>query len=244
MIYLRVALTSVWMILACLLGLAGCLVRWGDPIMNRHFGRFFAWGATRLSGIRVVFEGLEHLEAHQPCIYVSNHQSSMDMAVLGDIFPRNTVLVGKKELIYIPLFGLFFKGAGNIMINRSRRVSAMASLSEAVEQIRKRRLSVYVFPEGTRNRSEAPMLPFKRGAFYMAIQAQVPIVPVVCSSLDRVMSWKEKRMQGGTVRVRVLPPIPTQSYAAADAEQLGREVRDQMITAWSEISRVGSVSGS
>jgi len=235
MFHLRMFFILLWLILSCVLGLLGCFIRWGDLNLDHYFGHFFAWGVTRISGVRVVHEGLEHLEAHQPCIYVSNHQSGMDMATFGTIYPRRTVLVGKKELAYIPFFGLFFKAAGNIMINRSKRVSAMASLAGAVERIRSKKLSVWVFPEGTRNRSDEPLLPFKKGAFYMALQAGIPVVPVVCSSLDRVMSWKERRMPGGRVCVRVLPPLDTKGYGERDAEKIGHQVRERMIAALNEL---------
>jgi 1-acyl-sn-glycerol-3-phosphate acyltransferase len=236
MIYIRLFLILSWLIFSCVIGLLGCLIRYGDLNLDHYFGHLFGWGVTRLSRIHVVHEGLEHLEAHQPCIYVANHQSGMDMSTFGTIYPKRTVLVGKKEIAYIPFFGLFFKAAGNIMINRSKRVSAMASLSGAVEQIRSKKLSIWVFPEGTRNTSKELMLPFKKGAFYMAIQAQVPVVPIVCSPLDRALKWKERRMPGGKVCVRILPPVPTQGYGERDAEKLGHLVREQMVAALTELN--------
>jgi 1-acyl-sn-glycerol-3-phosphate acyltransferase len=233
--YLRLLLIVFWLILSCVLGLLSCVALWGNVNLDHYFGHLFAWGATRIAGIRVVAEGLEHLESHQPCIYVANHQSGMDMATFGTLYPKRTVVVGKKELLYIPFFGLFFKAAGNIIINREKRVSAIAGLSAAVEHIKSRRVSVWIFPEGTRNRSSERLMPFKKGAFYMAVQAQVPIVPIVCSRLEPVVSWEEKRIRGGRLRVRVLPPIDTRGYGERDVERLGGETRDRMLEALEDL---------
>jgi 1-acyl-sn-glycerol-3-phosphate acyltransferase len=231
MIYVKLPLICLWLVLSCVLGLIGCVLRWGDVNLDHYFGHFFAWGVTKIAGIRVITEGHEHLAANQPCIYAANHQSGMDMATFGTMYPKRTVVVGKKELLYIPFFGLFFKAAGNIILNREKRVSAIAGLSAAAEQIKRRGVSVWIFPEGTRNRSDDLMMPFKKGAFYMAIQAQVPVVPIVSSSLDPFLSWKEKRLSGGTVRIRVLPPISTTGMASSDAERLGNQTRERMMAA-------------
>lgn len=231
MIYVRLFFILLWLLLSCALGLVGCLFFWGNLDIDHHFGRFFGWGVTRIAGIRVVQEGLEHLEAHQPCIYVANHQSGMDMATFGTLYPRRTVLVGKRELLYIPFFGLFFKAAGNIIINRQKRVSAIAGLGDGVQRILAERLSVWVFPEGTRNVTDGEMLPFKKGAFYMAMQAGVPVVPILCSPITPILNWKERHHRSGTVVVRVLPPIPSTAYGEAGAggvDQLARDVRARM----------------
>lgn len=236
MIYIKLPLICLWLVFSCLLGLIGCIVRWGDLNLDHYFGHLFAWGTLRIAGIRVIAEGTEHLsQKHQPCIYAANHQSGMDMATFGSLYPKRTVVVGKKELLYIPFFGLFFKAAGNIIINRQKRVSAISGLSAAVEQIKAKQVSVWIFPEGTRNRSDDHMMPFKKGAFYMAIQAQVPIVPIVSTPLDKLVNWHKKIMPGGTVRIRVLPPIDTQGMTTADAESLSKLTRDRMMAALQEM---------
>jgi 1-acyl-sn-glycerol-3-phosphate acyltransferase len=243
MIYVRVLLIALWMLFCCLVGLMGCLVLWGNDNLDHYFARLYAWGANLFGRIRVDVQGVEHLEAHQPCLYVANHQSAMDMATFGHVYPQRTVVVGKKELYYIPLFGLFFKAAGNITINRSKRVSALASLADAVEQIKARKVSVWIFPEGTRNRSDQPMLPFKKGAFYMAVQAGVPIVPVLCSSLTGLVSWKERSFRGGTVQVQILPPISTKGLTEQDVDRLLAQTRDLMIAGLAQMRSTPAVEG-
>lgn len=88
-------------------------------------------------------------------------------------------MIGKKELKWIPFFGYFFWGAGNMMIDRQKRSKAFAGLAQAAQEIKRRAVSIWVFPAGTRHPSGTGMLPFKRGAFYLAVEAQIPIVPVV-----------------------------------------------------------------
>jgi 1-acyl-sn-glycerol-3-phosphate acyltransferase len=228
MLYPRLVLLILWLLLLSALGLLWAPFRWGTLNFNRDFARVFARVALRLCRIRLEVEGLEHLEAHQPCIYVGNHQSGLDMATFGRIFPRRTVVIGKKELLWIPLFGLTFAAGGNLLIDRKRRVRAIAGLAQVVEAIRARGASVFIFPEGTRNRSSEPLLPFKKGAFYMAIHAGVPIVPIVSQPLGPLVSWKERRIRGGRLRLRVLPPISTRGLSEADVDRLVTRTREAM----------------
>lgn len=231
MIYLRLTFIFFWLAFSCVLGLFACLVRWGDPSLNRTFSHLFAWGTLKISGIDVRLEGAEHLDAHQPCIYVANHQSGFDLAVFGKIYPGRALVIGKTELKWIPFFGLFFAAAGNISIKRQKRVKAIKGLGVAVEAIKKRDVSIWIFPEGTRNGGADSMLPFKKGAFYMAIEAGVPIVPVVCSPLLPIIDWKKKSLRPGQVTVRVLPPVPTTGMKVEDVDALSEKTRDVMMEA-------------
>jgi 1-acyl-sn-glycerol-3-phosphate acyltransferase len=231
MSYVRIALSLSWLLISCGIGLVLCVVRWGHPNLDRDFARVFSWGVLRIAGVRVATEGLEHLTAAQPCIYVANHQSGFDMATFGAIYPTRTIVIGKKELKWIPLFGLFFVAAGNIMIDRQRRTKAIAGLGQAVEAIRERGSSIWIFPEGTRNRTRELLQPFKKGAFYMAIEAGVPIVPIVSAPLEPVLNWRRKKVNGGTLRLRVLPPVPTKGFRSKDVDPLADRVRGMMMEA-------------
>lgn len=240
MFYVRLLLISLWLIVCCTLGILNAVVQWGNLDLDRRYARLFAWGATRIASIQVIWEGLEHLGTHQPCVYVSNHQSAMDMATYGSLYPSRTVVIGKREVLYIPFFGLFFVAAGNIVINRQKHLSAMVSLAGAIEKIRSRQASIWIFPEGTRNRTDELLLPFKKGAFYMALHAAVPIVPLVCTPIGKVFDWKKKRMPGGTLRIRVLPPIEIQGYEERDVERLTKEVREKILVTLRELAAQGT----
>lgn len=231
MFYVKIVLIFLWLAISSVLCNIYAVLRWGNLDIDRHFGRLFSWGALKIIRLQLDIEGREYLETHQPCIYVANHQSALDLATLGAVYPRRTILIGKKELLWIPFFGVFYVAAGNILIDRQRTVKAVAGLSEAVEAIRKKSASIWIFPEGTRNKSGQGLLPFKRGAFHMALQAGVPVVPIVCSSMAELANWNKKRLGGGKMKIRILPPIDTAPYEEKEVEKLTREVKDRMLEA-------------
>jgi 1-acyl-sn-glycerol-3-phosphate acyltransferase len=229
--FARVALMSLWMVACSVIGIVFAVVRWGDTNLDRDYARWLAGGILRIAGLRVQLEGAENLETARPCIYVANHQGIMDVATFGSIYPGRTITIGKRELLYIPFFGLFFAAAGNIAIDRQRSRSAIQSLAVAVRQIVERKVSVWIFPEGTRNRTGEGLLPFKKGAFHMAAQAGIPVVPCVSAPLHPLMHYPSRRMLGGTLRIRVLPPIWPRDSTPESVEALLTETRGKMLEA-------------
>jgi 1-acyl-sn-glycerol-3-phosphate acyltransferase len=221
----------LWLIISSCVGTFYSIFRWGNLNINRDFARVFSWGALKILRLRVEVEGIEHLESDQPCIYVANHQSNLDIVTFGTIYPQRTLVIGKKELTWIPFFGVFYMASGNIRIDRKRTVKAVAGLSQAVEVIKKKNASIWIFPEGTRNQTGEGLLPFKRGAFHMAMQAGIPIVPLVSSPLKSVIDWKARKLKKGTVKIRVLPAIQTRDLNEGDILNLVRETREQMLEA-------------
>jgi 1-acyl-sn-glycerol-3-phosphate acyltransferase len=216
--YIRYYAVLVWGFLVTLAFIPPAVLLWGNTSMSWAYARTLSWGGLRILGIRLEITGKEHL-ADRPAILVANHQSNYDILVMGAVFPRNTVVIGKKELRSTPLFGIFFAATGNIMIDRADRKEAVAGLDKAVEALRTRRDSIWIFPEGQRSRGTG-LGPFKKGAFHMAIAAGVPIIPIVCSSMDRVVNARAKQAPGGLVRLHILPPIPTTGLKSEDAEPL------------------------
>lgn len=231
MYYLRAFLVILWVPLFSLAGMLICLSKWGDINLTYRLAHLLSQGLLFISGIRIEVEGIEHLEAHQPCIYVGNHQSGFDLATFGHVFPHRTVSIGKKEIKWIPLFGLAFAASGNIMIDRKNRTRSVADLNRAVESMKREKKCIWIFPEGTRNRTGEGLLPFKKGAFYMAIQGQVPVLPLVCSPIGEIVSAKKRKLGPGVIRIRVLPPIMTQGMNEKDVERLSAEVREKMLEA-------------
>ncbi len=235
-LYLKLLGNLLWMFFCCVVGLVMCIFRWGDPRLSRDFARFYSWGTLKISGLRVEIRGQEILDAGRPAVLVANHQSALDMATFGALYPENTVLIGKKEIRWIPLFGLFYMASGNLMIDRKKSRSAIGVLKEAVDEIKRRQASVWIFPEGTRNRLGEGMLPFKKGAFHMAIQGQVPVIPIVSSTLTPIVSWQKKHFSSGRVILQVLQPISTQGMVMADVDRLSDQVRSRMIEALRSLS--------
>ncbi|KAI8353619.1 hypothetical protein EDC96DRAFT_484769 [Choanephora cucurbitarum] len=209
------------------------LINWSVARGYYYLGGFF-------TGVRVEVEGEENLHQHEgPAIYVCNHQSSLDIMLMGKVYPKNTAIIAKKQLKYVPFLGMFVRLNNTILLDRKNRESAVKEARKAAEDIQKKNTNVWVFPEGTRgHESEVTLLPFKKGPFYMAVQAHVPIIPVVLSNYTDLYSAKQKRFNSGVVRCRVLPAISTEGVeeTSADIEKLATECREQMLTALKEIT--------
>ncbi|KAH9948783.1 1-acylglycerol-3-phosphate O [Amylocystis lapponica] len=202
--------------------------------VNYVIARSFYFLTSRMLGVRFVVEGEEHLET-RPAVLVGNHQSMMDIIYLGRIFPRRASIMAKKELQWTPLLGQFMTLSGAVWVDRSNNAKAVRSLAAAGELMKARNSSLWLFPEGTRSmREHHDMLPFKKGAFHTAVQAGVPIVPVICENYYRI--YRKGVFESGTLKIKVLPPIPTQGLTNADVGALSVRVHDLMVAALREIS--------
>jgi 1-acyl-sn-glycerol-3-phosphate acyltransferase len=186
--------------------------------------RSFGFVMTRFLGWKVETENIEVMHATRPAVFVGNHQSNLDIATWSTFFPAGSVAVGKKEILKIPVFGTLWKVSKHILIDRSNAIAARDSLRAAAERIRTESLSVWVLPEGHRN-IKPEMLPFKKGAFHLAIAAQVPVVPYATSPMWTVLDAHSWMVRPGTVRVRFMPPIPTAGMTDDDVDRLSLAAR-------------------
>lgn len=117
-----------------------------------------------------------------------------------------------------------------VFIERKSREQAVAAFAKAAEQMHSHKQSVYIFPEGTRSYYEHPdLLPFKKGAFHLAVQAQVPIIPVVVANYSNVLNVKKKMFRQGTIPARVLEPIETKGKTKEDVDALLELTRSRML---------------
>jgi len=227
---LKYSLVLAWGSVCTLGFLPPAVLRWGNTDIAWAYAHTLSFIGLKILGGRVEIEGAEHL-AERPAILVANHQTNYDVLFAGAIYPRQTVVIGKKELLKTPLFGTFFAATGNVLIDRANHQNAVAGLDKAVEAVRSRGLSIWLFPEGHRSRG-AGLRPFKKGAFHMAIAAGVPVIPIVFSSTDRLINARAKRAPGGLLRIHVLPPVSTEGLAASDAEALKDRVHDMFRQEW------------
>lgn len=161
--------------------------------------------------------GIENLNLKKPFIIISNHQSALDVSVCSTFACNRTICIGKKSLIYIPFWGLFFILSGNILLDRKNRKKAIASLDKLINKINKQKVAVWIMPEGTRTKQKG-LAPFKKGAFYTAIKGKFPIVPVAISSYHKGLNFK--RLKSGKVYASVLNPIYTDSLKIENAKDL------------------------
>jgi 1-acyl-sn-glycerol-3-phosphate acyltransferase len=192
------------------------------------------WGRTMLRavGARLECAGLEHLSSRMPCIYIVNHQSNVDIWALLSVIPPPTRFVAKKSLFHIPVLGWAMAATGFIPIDRTNRGRAMRSLKAAADKVRAGR-PVLLFPEGTRSRSGA-LQPFKKGPFHLALQAGVPVVPIVISGSWNVLPPKSLRVSPGPVQVSCLPPVEIGEFLPTDYKGLLGKVHEVMERALSE----------
>ena len=210
----------------------------GPPILvfawlvNKHdlvypWALFGARNWLRLSGVRVRVRGLELLDPKQTYVFVSNHRSYLDTAAMFIYTGRRIGLLAKKELLKVPVLGVGMGFVNVMAIDRSNRESAIRTTEAAARRI-KSGVSFAVFVEGTRAKP-GELLPFKKGAFYMARQAGVPVVPVAIKNSDVLMGKGTSEARSGTIEMVFMKPIETVDRVTDEAiDQLIAESR-QMI---------------
>ncbi|KAJ3158803.1 1-acylglycerol-3-phosphate O-acyltransferase [Geranomyces michiganensis] len=183
-----------------------------------------------LTGLGVKVEGREILEqAGLPAVLVCNHQSALDILGMGAILPKNVVVLSKKEIKFVPILGWFMALANNVFIDRGNRVSAIETMGQVATYLKEKKYGLWLFPEGTRSRQrDDSILPFKKGAFHLAVQGQLPIVPILFSTYGPCYDKKEMRFDPGTFTVKVLDPIDTKGLSTADVDALMERTRTAM----------------
>ncbi|XP_065312502.1 1-acyl-sn-glycerol-3-phosphate acyltransferase beta-like [Gordionus sp. m RMFG-2023] len=181
----------------------------------------------QIFGIDIEIIDKENLLIHNSCVIISNHQSSLDLLALAKIWPDNCTIIAKKELRFmIPIE--FFSNKTRIMfINRTQTDKSKMLIDELARNMKKNHIKIWVFPEGTRNNSPN-FLPFKKGAFHLAIKAQVPICPVVISSYRPFYSKEAKRFEKGKITMICLPPIMTTSKTQEGVNDLIHDIKSAM----------------
>ncbi|EGV95251.1 1-acyl-sn-glycerol-3-phosphate acyltransferase alpha [Cricetulus griseus] len=189
--FFKMAFYNGWILFLAILAIPVCAVR-GRNVENMKILRLLLLHIKYLYGIRVEVRGAQHFPPTQPYVVVSNHQSSLDLLGMMEVLPDRCVPIAKRELLWAGSAGLACWLAGVIFIDRKRTGDAISVMSEVAQTLLTQDVRVWVFPEGTRNHNGS-MLPFKRGAFHLAVQAQVPIVPIVMSSYQDFYCKKERR---------------------------------------------------
>jgi 1-acyl-sn-glycerol-3-phosphate acyltransferase len=191
------------------------------------FAKFGAKIYLRAAGARVHLSGLEHLDRNKAYLFVANHQSNLDPPLMFSYLGHNTGAIAKKELLKVPLFKQGFPLAHIVPIDRTDRESAIESTRRGAHQLRQGH-SLMAFPEGTRS-LDGQVKEFKKGVFYMAVEAGVEIAPVVINGTRLVMPKNPHVCRPGDVYLKVLPPVNAQEYEAVNIEELIERVRSLII---------------
>jgi putative phosphoserine phosphatase/1-acylglycerol-3-phosphate O-acyltransferase len=186
----------------------------------------FADTACALIGMDVRVKGEEHLWSHRPAVFVFNHQSKADVVIAAKLLRRDIAGVGKQEIKKeTPIIGKVMELGGVVFIDRADGKSAINAMQPLVDAMRKDGKSVVIAPEGTRTVSPK-MAPFKKGAFHLAMQAGVPIVPIVIHNSGDVAPKGDFVFRPATVEVEVLPPVDTGNWRVETIDEHVREVRN------------------
>lgn len=184
------------------------------------------WGGRvwlRSAGAKVKVFGKENLKENESYVFISNHRSYLDTAVLYCHSGKRMGLVGKKELLKIPIFGYGMGIANIIAIDRTNAAKAKESMRKA-RKVMDDGYSFGVFAEGTRG-YENELLPFKKGAFHLALQTGAPIIPIAIRNTDWMMGKKKGVAYKGTIEAVLIPPIETKDLTEKDLPELMKKVR-------------------
>jgi len=221
-----------------LLGVPAAMVGIPWSVIRRNFETMYAWGMAaqrmglRAAGISVRVEGLENVPAGRSCIFMSNHVSNMDPPVLLPVIPGMTSVFLKKSLMRIPLLGTAMRMGKFVPVSRGHSRDEAVKSVEAAKDALRSGLHITVFPEGTRS-PDGKLLPFKKGAFFLAADTGAPIIPVViCGTREMMPKGTLKISNAGEAVVKFLPMIEPGDFASR--EDLMGAVRGAMMLALGE----------
>jgi 1-acyl-sn-glycerol-3-phosphate acyltransferase len=219
----------IWLIIstvlyACLTMVVGVFF----PAKGRLFGKMWAQQLLAVTGITLTVHGIEKVSVKTSVVYMPNHSSALDIIILLAAMPTNLVFISKRELFLIPIMGWGMVIAGHIALDRSSPRKAMVSLQKACNDINKRKVSVIVFPEGTRS-TTGEIAEFKSGTFQLPLTANIPIVPVFIRGAHTLLPKKATFPSTGVVDVYIADSIPVHVVTAHSKKELAVMARDSVV---------------
>jgi len=234
--YVKVTALGILVMITCGL-LAIASLPWPGDVTNYRSCKWIFSHLTNWYNIKWELRNQEKLrKITKPCIIVCNHQSLVDLIGMMQVWPERCVPMVKEELKYYGPFGIAAILTGTVFIDRFNKDKAIETCNKTIDHLKKNEVKLWIFPEGTRGHEEE-LLPFKKGAFHLAIQGQLPIVPVVFSSYAPFYNKKEKKfLNDGFVITDVLDPIPTEGMTTENVTELSVTTRAIMMEAVRKLS--------
>jgi 1-acyl-sn-glycerol-3-phosphate acyltransferase len=197
----------------------------GDKI-SFIFIRLWAGIWAALSGIRFETHGQKFIDRSKPYIYIFNHRSFIDAPMIPMVIPQEVRAIGKKELSKIPIFGMLV-GRLAVWVDRSDAESRRISLEKLVKFLHQGN-SVVVAPEGTRNNTAEPLLPFQKGAFRLSIETGIPILPMAVIGADQVMKRGSILLSPGKVKVYFSEPLNPPGSSETSLAEFSEKCRNRL----------------
>jgi putative phosphoserine phosphatase / 1-acylglycerol-3-phosphate O-acyltransferase len=179
---------------------------------------------TTVAGIKLAIKGEEHIWPHRPAVFIFNHQSNADALIVVKLLRNGIRGVAKKELQKIPILGQIMKASGTIFLDRTDKEKSIEAMKPAIDSL-KGGTSVVIFPEGTRS-YDYTLGKFKKGAFHLAMQAGVPIIPIVLKNAHDVMPRGKGLLNPTLVEVIVMPPIQTHDWSKTNLDEKINAIRN------------------
>jgi 1-acyl-sn-glycerol-3-phosphate acyltransferase len=220
--------------LTALITIAGCLLG-GERVFAYYPGMFWSRLTCRLALCPVKVYGREHIRRNQSCIFASNHQSAFDIFLIYGFLGVPIKWMMKPGVNKLPFVGAACRAAGFIFVDNSSPVAAARSIKEA-EQALKKGASIAIFPEGTRTRT-GKMARFKKGAFVMAADRRLPVVPITLNGTFNVLPYGKITAKRHRMEIIIHPPIPTDAMEQGNKglKQIADQTREVITSAlWEE----------
>jgi len=197
------------------------------PARQLKVARVWARSLLRIVGVKVTVEGLDRIQPGGNYVFVSNHVSYMDIPVVLGNIPENFLFLAKAELFEIPMLGTHLKTAGHVSVPREDPRSAIKTLQHTAALLHDGR-STLVFPEGGRT-ATGDLQEFKDGAAFLAIRAQIPVVPMATIGMRSILPIHSLTFHGGHVTLRIGEPISTKGMTTHQRGELTALTRQKIV---------------
>lgn len=180
----------------------------------------------RIAGCPVSVSGREFADG--PALFVGNHTSTLDAFTSIWLSPSGTVGVAKRQILYYPFYGLVWLLSGHLTVDRGNNARAVRSMRKMGDFVKKERLSIFLWPEGTRSK-DGRLLPFKKGMVHLALQTGLPIVPMVTVGAQNTWQRAKLEVRAAPLKIHFLPPIDTQDWTVERMEEQIKQVREAFL---------------
>ncbi|MBE0538487.1 MAG: 1-acyl-sn-glycerol-3-phosphate acyltransferase [Ignavibacterium sp.] len=214
--YIKIFLIVIHTLICSTIGLVVIFIDRSFTLYH-YLAKIFPLGILIISGVKVKITGLENINRKDVYVFASNHSSQLDITALQWGVPNRLSMIFKKELARIPFFGWQLYLGPYVVVDRKDPQAAMKSLKEAKKVMDEKKISVLVFPEGTRSETGEVQL-FKRGAFYLASHSGYPIVPITINGTKKIMPKGSFKLKSGTIYLHFDKPIPTNNIKTKQEE--------------------------